>query len=333
MGNTEFWQALQDKTKFIADGFHAPTQTKLPHINTIKGIAIVGMGFSNIPGELAKDALAPYLNIPIITVNDDTLPGYITKDWLVMIVSYSGTTAETKRALAQATQRQANIIGFSTKINFTKHTVQQPPNYVPRLATVHTWMSILGTLNHYQLLPEQLDTEKLCKYMQKTTEEYCNENSDIQIWAEGFTRKIPYIHIPTNLQGVGKHAQGMFNENANRHALLAIMPEANHNQIQALAGDRNQVNNLSVMALTPARIASELDKRYQFVEQICRVLHMPYTHIVMDTDTETFVNHIKTQLAMLQFIDVVTYYTAEHYEVDPLDMATVTALKEYLKDN
>ena len=58
----------------------------------INSILICGMGGSAIGGELAKDMLLKYVNVPI-TINRSTIiPNWVNNKTLVIISSYSGNT-------------------------------------------------------------------------------------------------------------------------------------------------------------------------------------------------------------------------------------------------
>src|SRR5262245_6283078 len=63
---------------------------------------VCGMGGSAIAGDLIADAYAERLRRPLAVVRDYALPGWVGRDTLVVLSSYSGNTEETLTCAMQA---------------------------------------------------------------------------------------------------------------------------------------------------------------------------------------------------------------------------------------
>ncbi len=70
-------------------------RSKHPVFRKINEIVIGGMGGSGIVGSIIADLYSPISQIPIVLLRVQKLPAWANKNTLVIVISYSGNTAET----------------------------------------------------------------------------------------------------------------------------------------------------------------------------------------------------------------------------------------------
>ena len=80
--------------------------------NKIQNIMMCGLGGSGIGAKMVANWLQDELKVPVLLVNDYTLPGCINENTLVIGSSYSGNTEETTIAIEEAKRRGCHIIGI-----------------------------------------------------------------------------------------------------------------------------------------------------------------------------------------------------------------------------
>ena len=80
--------------------------------NEVHNVLICGMGGSGIGGKIVSEWVQDDSKVPVLLLNDYTLPHYVDKHTLVIGSSYSGNTEETLIALKKAKNQGAHIIGI-----------------------------------------------------------------------------------------------------------------------------------------------------------------------------------------------------------------------------
>jgi fructoselysine-6-P-deglycase FrlB-like protein len=84
------------------------------HKEGIEGLCFLGMGGSSIVGSYVKEILSRESRIPIEIVRNYFLPKWISRDWIVVAISYSGNTEETLTSLSQAKKRGSKIVTITS---------------------------------------------------------------------------------------------------------------------------------------------------------------------------------------------------------------------------
>lgn len=108
-------QALADLPDQIeAAWFHSRSFALPTHYIQATNVVIVGMGASAVAAQLAAALARTGSRKPVTTLEAAELPGFVDSHTLVIGVSYSGKTAETVTAFAEAGRRGAKLIGLSS---------------------------------------------------------------------------------------------------------------------------------------------------------------------------------------------------------------------------
>ena len=86
-------------------------QSRIPFKKSgIGSILVTGLGGSAIGGDLLRSYVQDELKIPFVVNRNYTLPGFVDKNTLVIVSSYSGNTEETVSAHSEAIKRKAKVI-------------------------------------------------------------------------------------------------------------------------------------------------------------------------------------------------------------------------------
>jgi len=80
----------------------------------IENVVICGLGGSGIGAKIVANWVQSEMKLPVILVNDYTLPAFASKSTLVIASSYSGNTEETLMAVETAHQNECFIFGITS---------------------------------------------------------------------------------------------------------------------------------------------------------------------------------------------------------------------------
>src|SRR5919108_2370693 len=106
---------IKELPKQIRDAWAIASKASIPPAyGDVRNIVVAGMGGSAIGGDLAAALLADELKVPMTVHRDYGLPGYVGRDSLVIVSSYSGNTEETLSSFAEAQKRGARVIALTT---------------------------------------------------------------------------------------------------------------------------------------------------------------------------------------------------------------------------
>src|SRR3989344_5220797 len=101
-----------DQLKQVLEDFKSINPTE--EFRNVKNIVICGMGGSAYGGHVALSLLKDQLSVPLYVNNDYTLPKFVNKDSLVILISYSGSTEETLAGAIEAKKKVAKICGLTS---------------------------------------------------------------------------------------------------------------------------------------------------------------------------------------------------------------------------
>ena len=185
-------------------------------------ILVCGMGGSGVIGYILKDLL----DIPVFIEQSYEIPRFIDKNTLAFIVSYSGSTEETISMYKKVKRKTDNIILISSKIkgilSREKNFVEIPEGFMPRRALAYLFFSMWGCLGH-----KSKDINGIVKLLKKFN------SKDVKKLAKKIGNKIPAIYVSENYYSIAVRWKDQINEDAKHIALIGMLPEMDHNEIEA----------------------------------------------------------------------------------------------------
>lgn len=304
-----------------------------------KSVLLCGMGGSGIGGALAE-SLGRFSHIPIVTWSDYGLPGFVDKDTLVVITSYSGNTEETIDAYKKAAEKTNKIITISTggkvaSLATNYRNLNYKINYgsEPRAALGYTFTSILAIfakLGFIELKDEDFsEAIILLKGLQKKIDVSVPLGSNnAKNLAEKLFGKIPIIFGSGYLTEVARRFKGQFNENAKSASYYEIIPELNHNSLVGLQFPKDLRSKIFVIILQSKFDHPRNRFRQSITGQILDKNRIEYDYLLIEPSPTP----LAEVLQVIHFGDYASYYLAMLNSVEPNPVTIIKFLKDKLAE-
>jgi glucose/mannose-6-phosphate isomerase len=287
-------------------------------------IVVTGMGGSGIPGDLLKSILRD-CKIPIIVNKDYTLPGFVSKNTLVFVISYSGNTEETVAAFKEAQKKRATIVVLTSggKIRELARDAKAPMIIVPqgippRNAVAYFLFPMMLALHNAGIAKLNVAEIKAAIEALKNSE-YDAKAKEL---AEHLKGKIPIIYAGPQHEAVALRWKQEFNENSKVHAFYNVFSELDHNEITAY---QNAKDTFHIILLRDERENAQNRKRMDHLKQLVKDRKIPITEIILKG-----LHPLVKTFTALYMGDLTSYYLAEKYGVDPMDTHLIEDLKKKL---
>lgn len=304
-----------------------------------KSVLLCGMGGSGIGGAVAA-SLAKYAEIPILTWSDYDIPGFVNKDTLVIITSYSGNTEETISSYKKAAERTNKIITITTggKIGSLSTNFRNPLykiNYgsEPRAALGYTLTAILAIFAKLNIIELKNDDFReaiiLLKGLQKKIDVAVpRASNNAKILAERLVGKIPVVYGSGILSEVARRWKGDFNENSKTASYFEIIPELNHNSLVGLQFPKDLRSKIFVVILQSKFDHPRNRLRQNITAQILEKNRINYDYLLLEP-SPTPLSEI---LQVIHFGDYVSFYLAMLNNVAPDPVTVIEFLKDKLAE-
>lgn len=243
-------------------------------------VVICGMGGSGIGGKMVAQLFENEAKIPVVLVQDYTLPAFVDKDTLVIASSYSGMTEETLSAVYAAEERGATIVGVSSGGDLVKFCKEKNYNYItlpsgnpPRSMLAFSMIQLIQILAKVGIIHENaLSSLDNCRKL--LNEELITIKKDAQTLASHLFEKQGIIYTDTIREGVAIRARQQFNENSKQLVWHHVIPEMNHNELVGWGGGND---HYSVVFLE----SKFLSERNQLRTAICKeIIGKKTSHIL-----------------------------------------------------
>ena len=332
---------VEDSENLLEKTMSLPTQLeKAWTTNWIKSLSvspdifnkviIAGMGGSGIAGALLVDLFGDSMPRPVTVWADYGLPGWADDKTLLIAVSYSGDTEEVLDSVKVALERKMPIIAIGSggkleelsKINgfdFLKFDYKSPPRaalgylYGSLLALTTKLGVVTLTEKSYFLAVDELKKTVMQKNFPQKAEDL----------AVSLNNKVPIIMAYPPLSAVAKRYQNQLNENSKTFALAAILPDACHNII---VGTEFAVpEKIQVLLLESKYGFSRNIARKKALEKVFTQQDIPFVPLSVKSGSP-----LAEQLLLLHFGDLLSFYLAGVYGVDPTPIEAINILKSEL---
>lgn len=290
-------------------------------------VIICGMGASGVVGRLLVDLYGGSVSVPIVTWADYGLPGWANNRTLLIVVSYSGDTEEELDNIRVALERKMSIVAISSGGKVAKSAeIHAYPilqfNYdsQPRAAIGYQFGSLLTLVTKLGLITL---TEKsyfqAVEELQKTIAQkhFPNKAEDLAVT---LNNKVPLILAYSPLAAVASRYRSQLNENSKTFALSAALPEASHNII---VGTEFAVpEKLQVLILESKYGFSRNAAHKNPLEKVFNQRDIPLVPLSVKSGSA-----LAEQLLFIHFGDLLSYYLAGVYGVDPTPVEAIETLK------
>ena len=327
---------IKDLAKQVRDAWTIASKATLPPAYAdVRNITVAGMGGSAIGGDLAAALLADELKVPMSVHRDYGAPGYVGRDSLVIVSSYSGNTEETLSAYEECRKRGAKILVLTTggKIAELAKVSGYPVvtfsyKAQPRAALGYSLGLVLGVLTKLGFVRDLEDDIEAALGDVARLEERVHEGArtnDAKKLAQELYGRIPFSYGAGVMGVMARRVKGQFNENAKNWSAFDVMSELNHN---AVVGFPNPP--VAKEALTVLFLRSDRDNpRHKLRFEVTREL-LDRAGIAHRTLQFSGRNMLSEVLQMVYFTDYVTFYVALLNGADPSQVKSIDYLKDRL---
>ncbi len=318
----EFSSNISEALKIAAGAtFVKPTQD-------IRNIVICGMGGSGIGGRIVAQWVEKTCSVPVLSVQDYTLPAFVNRHSLVIGSSYSGNTEETLFALEDAKLKGAAIIGICSGgalAEFCKSNSYQyvivPGGNPPRTALAFSLVQLSNIFlqlgyAHSTILDEISNGKDL---IDSNLDQIKSEAMRV---ARELQKRTIAVYAGASYEGITIRAKQQFNENSKELCWQHVIPEMNHNELVGWGGGDNryaclfiQTNDLSMrnqkrFDISIERTKSKTDK----VEVVTAKGSTP----------------VEKSIYLIHLIDWTSLYLSDLKHGDPIEIEIIDYLKAEL---
>jgi glucose/mannose-6-phosphate isomerase len=300
-----------------------------------RAVIVAGMGGSAASGDLLQACAGEQLAVPVLVHRGYGLPAAASAEALVIASSYSGETEETLSAATTALERGCQLVAITTGgalgrliERHQRSRVILPGGLMPRMALGYLFCPLLRVLGQagWPLASEAEVAEalavlgELADELGPTRPAVANEAKRLALAIGG---RMPALYGGPTTHAAVYRWKTDFAENAKLFALSGVVPEMNHNEIEAWQGARAQ--GVLAVFLRDEAEPPAIVKRFA----ILRTLIEPSAGGVVETWTRG-----KGRLARLLSLAYVgqwtSYYLAMLHGIDPWPIPLLDALKQRL---
>ncbi|MEM1994106.1 MAG: bifunctional phosphoglucose/phosphomannose isomerase [Nitrososphaerales archaeon] len=298
-------------------------------------IVYCGMGGSGCAGDIIQDLSFNKQDIPpIFVVKGYYLPNFVDSSTLVLAVSYSGETEETLTALEDALKRNCIVVGLSSGGRLEKICVENGIKHVklgkaltPRTALpsiLYSTLIILSKLGYELVSAYELNNAIDTLRRVRSSIGVLNnlEMNEAKQIAYHLHDGYPIIYGTQEYRGVLIRFKNSLNENAKMHALVEVLPEACHNDIEAWYPSALNTRALFILEERDVKLKKRFDTLMELVEKAGSKYHIIYTK------EDTLFKKLMSTLYLLEYT---TLYLAVLRGIPPAPTPNITLLKNRIR--
>lgn len=294
----------------------------------IENIVVCGLGGSGIGGDLSREVLRNDLEVPLAVNKGYFLPGYVNKQTLVLLCSYSGNTEETLSVAEECKLRGYHPVVITSGGKLQQVAEKQnwdliliPPGLPPRACVGYSSLQIFFVLKYFGLIDDSFITDALST-ARLLTNAQASIKAETQALAQKLLNKILILYAEDTYESIALRIKQQINENSKMHCWYNAVPEVNHNE---LVGWRNTHDNLAVLFLLTGNEFQRNKHRIQFMKGLIDALKTD-VHEVTALGNNAFEKHFY----LIHWGDWLSYYLAELQGLDSVEVAEITNLKKHL---
>ncbi|RLE84691.1 MAG: bifunctional phosphoglucose/phosphomannose isomerase [Thermoprotei archaeon] len=311
------------------------TEKGIAYLSDVDKALFLGMGGSAIGGDIVLNYLYDKLRMPLITIRNFKIPGFVDNKTLVVSVSYSGNTDETISATLEALKRGAYTViltsnGLLESVAKRKRLplYSLPKGRPPRAAIAPMLAALLKVCEGAGISEVNYgDIYEAVDYLQSIAENYRKLSEELLPYrlAKSLIAGIPLIYSYAPFSSIGFRFKTQLNENSKIHAFYAELPEADHNEIMGWEGELR--GNYVAVMLRGATEPEEIRTRIEFWKNLLKELKVDNWEVRARGP-----NLFGEMLYLLLTVDMTSYLAALLRGIDPTPVNIISSLKEFTED-
>lgn len=317
-----------------AKKFKLPTNYK-----KIKNVVVAGMGGSVLPTRIINSLYRLDLRIPVIISNDYHLPGFVNKDTLVILSSYSGSTEEVLSMADEAKKKKAKIVVIASGKNLAEMVMNGVPGLIfttennpcgsPRMGLGY---AIIGQLLIFSALGlikiTNKDLNETISVIEKYTDLYGVDTKEnlAKRTAVLLKNRAVLFMAAEHLVGNAHVAANQMNENNKRLAASFPLPELNHHLLEGMRLPTSNERGILAVIFNSNLYDARVFKRVKVTRTVLTQNNIAQVEYLLEEKKP-----LLQVFEALIFSSYLSFYGAILEGLDPTAVPYVDFLKKQLK--
>ncbi len=293
----------------------------------LKGVCIAGMGGSSIAGSVCKGILEDSIDLPILIHRDYGLPRFVDKEWAVFVVSYSGNTEETISSFQEARHRSCPVFAFTSGGRIMEkapdESLQELPVGFPPRGAFPMIMALLLPVLETLVGVDPTQMEHVAGLLLEQAKNWDSLELSPKQVADRLLSKTSLFIGWKHLTQVAYRAKCQINENAKMTSFHTELPEANHNEIEAIGA----YESFSIQPILLRSCFEDKTAEARFKATAALISEAGTSPMQIKLETT---GRFSEALCMIHFLDMVSVELAELIGVNSLEVPRITKLKDEL---
>jgi glucose/mannose-6-phosphate isomerase len=322
--------------------WEATRDLKLPaSYKKCTNVVLMGMGGSAIGPHMIRSIFYKDLKVPFEIFNRYELPASATRNTLVLISSFSGTTEEIVAAMKEGKRRKLKMAIVSTGGDLIRYAKRYKiPFYqfdpgdwkeTPRLGVGFTITAHMAFMEKAGLLKvRKSHIDKMIKAMVEVIDSCAvsvkTEENPAKVTAMAIVKKPILIVAAEHLEGNAHVMQNHINESGKQMARYMILPELNHHLLEGLTYPTNLFAKYAVLMLRSDLYHKRTQARFDITANLFEKMGAEVIDYNCAGKTA-----VEEGGEVLQFGAFLSYYLAMANKVDPKAIPYVDKFKKELK--
>lgn len=327
---------LPDQFSMASKSFQ---EAKLNLKARFSSVVVAGMGGSAIGGDLVSAYFSSTFPAPVWVVRDYEVPSFVTRNTLLIAVSYSGNTEETLSAFEDGKGKRARIVCIasggslmemakSESIPFLTVPGGMPPRCAIGFLSTSILLSIGLAFDVSGLTTELEEVGDVLKKMKNVLEpdNPVKKNPAKKI-AGKLAHKLPFVYSSSRMTDpVARRWSTQINENAKSLCHYSSLPELDHNEIVGWGIPREVSYASHILFLDPGNLSEKLRRRLAVTKEIISQM------AEVESLTASGTGNLARLFSLVFLGDYVSFYLAMLNGVDPTPIERIDLLKKKLKE-
>lgn len=303
---------------------------------TVENIVFAGMGGSAIAGDIAALICKDNATMPMVSNRNYTLPNWVDRNTLVILLSYSGNTEETISCMHDAFDRGATIVGITSGGTIKKELEERgctvitvPGGLMPRAALGYLVGPLLYVMDQLDQIDPifELHLENLIKelkYYRTILAGKTSQKNFAYETAEQIVTAMPLIYAESgSTEAIAKRWRTQLAENSKTLSSVHTLPELNHNEIVTWQSDDNKAKKYGIIWLIDSAMHERNKKRLEITRNIIGD-NIAYQKTIRCSGQ----SFLERMFFSLYIGDWVSYWAAILKKVDPTPIDNIDTLKQ-----
>ncbi|MDW8075483.1 MAG: bifunctional phosphoglucose/phosphomannose isomerase [Bacteroidota bacterium] len=318
---------------------------QLEGIEVRADVIVAGLGGSAIGADMVRsycEVLPGAEKLRLHVWRGYGVPPFTDRSSVVIASSYSGNTEETLSAFKEARKRTTHLVCITTGGQLAQLArrakvpcILIPAGFQPRCAIGYSFFPLLMTVLSHPAVEERArratekaipETIEVLEQLSQECAEPTRANPALQL-AKALYGRLPIVYAAyQRTDAIALRWRGQIQENAKQLAFSHVVPEMNHNEINAWQFPPEIIRNAAVILLRDRDDHRRVALRFDALATILRSARVRPILTVEGRGTTL----LARMLSLMYLGDWTSYYLALLNGIDPTPVPVITQLKEIL---